>query len=65
MARVTKPLVGPKVGAKPLWGDIALYALVRDLIIMDFITKDELPSRIGKMYESISAIPEIAAWCEA
>ena len=60
----SKPMFGKAVG-KPLWGDIALFGLVRDLIIMDFITKDELPSRILKMYDCMMTMPEIANWCEA
>mmetsp|Transcript_17085 Transcript_17085/g.53361 ORF Transcript_17085/g.53361 Transcript_17085/m.53361 type:complete len:212 (+) Transcript_17085:73-708(+) len=50
---------------KPLWGDAALAALIRDLILTGFLTEAEIPPRLAKMYSALVAIPAIAAWIES
>ena len=51
-----------KKDCKPLWGDCALFNLLRDMIIMGCITKDELPTRVKKMYVAFAALPGVSDW---
>lgn len=46
----------------PLWGDVALASLLRDIILTGFLTPDELPARIKKVYDAFLAIPAVDNW---
>ena len=51
---------------QPLWGDAAIFGLVRDNILTGFITRDELvqyPS-VKAMFEKYEAIPAVADWVD-
>mmetsp|Transcript_24339 Transcript_24339/g.78639 ORF Transcript_24339/g.78639 Transcript_24339/m.78639 type:complete len:221 (+) Transcript_24339:54-716(+) len=48
---------------KPLWGDIALFCLLRDIFKVGLLeSKDDLPPRLQAMYTAFEAIPAIAEW---
>eukprot|EP00632_Arachnochrysis_sp_CCMP2950_P002630 CAMPEP_0185703682 /NCGR_PEP_ID=MMETSP1164-20130828/15248_1 /TAXON_ID=1104430 /ORGANISM="Chrysoreinhardia sp, Strain CCMP2950" /LENGTH=216 /DNA_ID=CAMNT_0028370987 /DNA_START=73 /DNA_END=723 /DNA_ORIENTATION=- len=52
------------VGAdgKPLWGDVALFALIRDLMLTGFVDLIALPPRLAKMVGALAADAAVAAW---
>ena len=50
-----------------LWGDAAVYGLLRDHILTKYITKDDLQSsypRLATMYTAYEKIPAVQAWLE-
>jgi Glutathione S-transferase, C-terminal domain len=51
---------------KPLWGDAALFGLLRDHILTGHMTEDELRvyPELMAMYEAFGKIPAVAAWIE-
>lgn len=49
-------------GDKPLWGDSAIFGLIRDLMIFKFITEADLPPNVKAMFDAYKAIPKVAAW---
>lgn len=53
------------VGDTPLWGDSALFGLMRDLILTGFITEDDIPPRLKTMFLAYKAIPAVARWIAA
>jgi hypothetical protein len=50
----------------PLWGDTAVYGLVRDNIITGFMEKKDLDTypNLVSLYNAYESIPAIAKWIE-
>jgi hypothetical protein len=55
--------VSAKTG-QPLWGDAALYGLIRDLILTGYITVEDLAAypRLSALYDAYGKIPAISEW---
>jgi hypothetical protein len=55
--------VSAKTG-QPLWGDAALYGLLRDLILTGYITVEDLQAypRLAALYGGYGKIPAISEW---
>lgn len=55
--------VSAKTG-QPLWGDAAVYGLLRDHILSKYITQDDLAAypSLQAMYEAYEKIPAIQDW---
>lgn len=51
---------------KPLWGDAAMFGLLRDHILTGHMTEDELQvyPELMALYEAFGKIPAVAAWIE-
>jgi glutaredoxin len=51
---------------QPLWGDAAVYGLLRDHVLTGFITVDDLDNypRLSAMYGAYEKIPAISEWLE-
>lgn len=51
---------------QPLWGDAAVYGLLRDHVLTNYITVDDLSEfpKLSKMYASYAAIPAIKEWLD-
>jgi glutathione S-transferase len=51
---------------KPLWGDAALFGLLRDHILTGHMTEDALQDypELTAMYQEFEKIPAVAAWIE-
>ena len=49
---------------QPLWGDAAIFGLLRDHILTGHITKDDLKaySNLHSMFEEYESIPAVSAW---
>lgn len=49
---------------QPLWGDAAIFGLLRDHILSKYITKDDLAAypRLNEMYNAYESIPAVAHW---
>ena len=55
-----------KKTSNPLWGDAAIFGLLRDNIITGLLTEDTLSeySELSTMFHEYSKIPAISKWCE-
>jgi Glutathione S-transferase, C-terminal domain len=55
--------VSAKTG-EPLWGDAAVFGLLRDHILTGYITNDDLKeySNLTALYESYGSIPAVKEW---
>jgi len=52
---------------RPLWGDAAMFGLIRDHFLKGYITREELTTtypRLMAMYTSNETIPEVKTWLE-
>lgn len=51
---------------QPLWGDAAVYGLLRDHVLTKYITTDDLNAypRLAAMYGAYEKIPAVQAWFE-
>lgn len=52
---------------QPLWGDAAVYGLLRDHVLTKYITTADLAAsypRLAKMYAAYETIPAVKAWLE-
>ena len=52
----------------PLWGDSAIFGLVRDHVLVGHITLEEVQTKyptLYAMYKAYEAIPEVHAWIES
>jgi Glutathione S-transferase, C-terminal domain len=58
--------VGSKTG-HPLWGDAAIYGLLRDHIVSGYLTREGLAvyPRLMAMFTAYEEIPEIKTWLES
>ena len=52
---------------QPLWGDAAVYGLLRDHVLTKYITVNDLSAnypRLGAMYTAYEKIPAVQEWLE-
>lgn len=56
-----------KATGQPLWGDAAIFGLLRDNILTGFVTLDELTENyphLAFLYTNYERIPAVAAWID-
>lgn len=51
---------------QPLWGDAAVYGLLRDHVLTDYLTVEDLADypKLAAMYEAYAKIPAVKRWLD-
>jgi glutathione S-transferase len=52
--------------ANPLWGDAAVFGLLRDHMLSGFVTREDLSAypRLMSMFQAYESIPEVKKWLD-